>query len=114
MLAGAHICLYAAACSKEMFTAGVVHCSLNPDNVVLIASQGQLCVKITGFEASQTCRGTDLLSRHCTPPTPYTAPEVQNGRYNAAIDLWSIGGIVYWLLSGHAPCRLADGELHCH
>ena len=108
-----HVGLQATACSKDLFTAGVVHCSLNPDNVVLIASQSQMCVRVTGFEASQTCGSTDCLSRHI-PPTPFTAPEVQNGRYNAAVDLWSVGGIVYWLLSGHLPGRLDSGKLYCH
>lgn len=105
-------CLHAAMCSKGSLTAaGVVHCSVNPDNVALVVHEGQMCVKLTGFETSQPCERMECLSR-LIPSTSYTAPEVCTGYYTAAADLWSLGGVVYWLLSGDAPSGL--GELRCY
>lgn len=111
MLAAAHLCLHAATCSKERLTAaGVVHWSVNPDTIALVVHDGQMCAKLTGFESSQTWESMECLSRF-TPGTSYSAPEVCNGCYTSAADLWSLGGVVYWLLSGCAPSGV--GKLHC-
>ena len=41
------------------------------------------------------------------------APEVSQCRYTAAADIWSLGRVLCWLLSGHVPCGIDDGKLHC-
>ena len=94
-------------------TADIVHCSLSPDSIALVVNDGQMCAKLTGFEDSQICSTTDFLS-HCLPATPYLAPEVQSGFYTATADLFSLGGVVYWMLSGHEPPGPDSGKLCCH
>ena len=99
-------------CSEVLFGAGVVHCQLNPGNTVLTPCVGGFSIKLTGFEASQVCANNGYLFRWMRE-TPYTAPEVSQCKYTAAADIWSLGRILCWLLSGHVPCGVGGGKLHC-
>jgi len=101
----------AAYITKQLLSAvtychsrGIVHRDLKPENVLIesISTNGKINIKVIDF-------GTALF----VPPnkklvgvlgTPYyIAPEVIRGNYNEKCDIWSIGVILYILLSGHAP-----------
>ena len=84
-------------------TKHVIHRDLKPENVLIDSIEdGQIHVKIIDF-------GYALLS----PPEKivnekvgtiyYVAPEVLMGNYTAKCDMWSLGVIMYVLLSGKAP-----------
>ena len=98
---------------QKCCTADIVLCSLSPDSLALAAIEGSTSVMITDLKSSQMCGSKQCLSRRILA-TPYTAPEVGKGSYTAAADLWSLGGVVYWLLSGHAPIGVHTGRLYCH
>ena len=83
---------------------GVVHRDLKPENILIdsVSKDGKILIKVIDFGAalfiSPNGKITELLG------TPYyIAPEVLFGNYNEKCDIWSIGVILYILLSGSPP-----------
>ncbi|XP_076800078.1 uncharacterized protein LOC143445102 [Clavelina lepadiformis] len=85
----------------------VVHRDLKPENVVFFESQG--LVKLTDFGFSNQYRPGEKLSTSCGS-LAYSAPEILLGEeYDApAVDVWSLGVILYMLVSGVAPFNEAN------
>ena len=68
-------------------------------------------VKLGGFEGSQICPAGGTLFRAILA-TPYTAPEVQQRVYTSAADLYSLGSVLYCLMTGHPPSPACAGKAH--
>ncbi|CAG9313942.1 unnamed protein product [Blepharisma stoltei] len=81
---------------------GIVHRDLKPENILLEERGDILNIKLIDFgtavflEKNKTIRGA-LGTAY------YIAPEVLTGYYNEKCDMWSIGVIIYILLSGVPP-----------
>ena len=98
---------------------GVVHRDLKPENIVLESpnndmdyneydekenNENYLNIKICDFGLSALKNSTDKL--HTILGTPYyMAPEVLKGDYNEKCDIWSIGAITYYLITGTEPFK---------
>nr|XP_002120588.1 SNF-related serine/threonine-protein kinase-like [Ciona intestinalis] len=85
----------------------VVHRDLKPENVVFFESQG--LVKLTDFGFSNQYQPGEKLSTSCGS-LAYSAPEILLGEeYDApAVDVWSLGVILYMLVCGIAPFNEAN------
>lgn len=85
----------------------VVHRDLKPENVVFFEKQG--IVKLTDFGFSNTFCPGQQLETSCGS-LAYSAPEILIGNsYNAtAVDIWSLGVILYMLVCGEAPFHSAN------
>ncbi|XP_039249705.2 uncharacterized protein LOC120327312 isoform X1 [Styela clava] len=85
----------------------VVHRDLKPENVVFFESQG--LVKLTDFGFSNRYDPGKKLSTSCGS-LAYSAPEILLGEeYDApAVDVWSLGVILYMLVCGEAPFNEAN------
>lgn len=80
---------------------GIVHRDLKPENV-LIDKELNNTLKIIDFSNSVTIKPGDILNvTHGT--SYYIAPEVLSKKYTEKCDVWSIGVILYILLSGKPP-----------
>jgi calcium-dependent protein kinase len=91
------------SCLVHIHSMGVVHRDLKPENFMFAtraATPDQL--KLIDFGLSAFCKPGEIL----TDPvgTPYfTAPEVFRSKYSHSADTWSIGVMLYVMLSGEYP-----------
>ena len=90
----------------------ICHRDLKPENILLASADPDAELKITDFGLSKISALPDdfLMSTRCGTPG-YVAPEVlaqevthgELRRYGTACDMWSVGVIVYILLSAAPP-----------
>jgi len=82
---------------------GIAHRDLKPENLLLSTAKADE-VKVADFGLSKdTSSGMSAMTTCCGSPS-YVAPEVlQQGTYNNCCDIWSLGVILYVLLSGFLP-----------
>lgn len=86
-----------------MHSKGVVHRDLKPENIVFANESEDSPVKIVDFGFARIKRGCEPLHTPCFT-LPYAAPEViAKQGYDQSCDLWSLGAILYSLLSGNPP-----------
>jgi len=81
----------------------VCHRDLKPENFLFETRAEDSEVKIIDFGLAFKF-GSDKASMHTIVGTPYyVAPEVLRGDYGAMCDIWSLGVMMYVLLSGFPP-----------
>lgn len=85
----------------------VVHRDLKPENVVFFEKLGM--VKLTDFGFSNSYEPGEQLNTSCGS-LAYSAPEILLGdSYDApAVDVWSLGVILYMLVCGRLPFQEAN------
>ena len=82
---------------------GIVHRNIRPGNI-LLANQKSLELKLIDYDfASVKPAGVSYFTPQEGGNPVYEAPEVLNNSYNEKCDIWSIGVIFYYLLSGELP-----------
>jgi len=79
----------------------VVHRDLKLENWLLLDRKG-LRIKLADFGFSRRLAPGERLTGKLGSPY-YVAPEVLEGEYDVRADLWSLGVILYMLLSGRPP-----------
>lgn len=82
----------------------ICHRDLKPENFLFL-TKGRVeksVLKIIDFGVSCMFDHNKMLSIKAGTPY-YTAPQILEGRYDKACDLWSCGVILYFLLSGEQP-----------
>jgi len=100
----------AAVLAKQMLSAlvymhskGIVHRDLKPENILYCSFEEDSPIKISDFGFA-TEEGSDGGLTQALGTQGYCAPEVFSGKpYDSKCDIWSLGVIVYILLSGLPP-----------
>jgi len=83
---------------------GIAHRDLKPENLLSAGEGDDEIIKIAdfGFSKSFGEEGEKLMTS-CGSPG-YVAPEILTAEsYDKSVDLWSVGVIIYILLSGYPP-----------
>ncbi|KAG7198898.1 hypothetical protein KM043_015719 [Ampulex compressa] len=100
-----------ASAVRFMHSRGVVHRDLKPENIVFAHESEDSPVKVVDFGFARIKRGCEPLHTPCFT-LPYAAPEVVARQgYDQSCDLWSLGAILYSMLSGNPPFRSGAPDL---
>lgn len=101
--------LEAAIVTKQMLQAiaychekRVAHRDLKPENI-LIDPKAKGSIKVIDFGTSHVFNSGNHEMHQMYGTAYYIAPEVLSGTYTEKCDLWSIGVILYVMLSGKPP-----------
>lgn len=83
---------------KTVHSVGIIHCDLKPDNI-LLKFENKSSIKIIDFGSA--CQEGHKVFEYIQSRF-YRAPEiVLEAGYDKAIDIWSVGCILYELLTGN-------------
>lgn len=90
---------------EYLHSKGVIHRDLKPENLLYASQDDDSDIRITDFGLAKIYKADIVVKTACGSPN-YVAPEVllnhQEG-YSFAVDMWSIGVILYVLLCGFCP-----------
>ena len=76
----------------------IVHRDIKPDNIMITDNN---TVRLIDFGLSKMSKKKQMTTVAGTPF--YMAPEVLEGGYTSKADMWSLGVLLYTLVSGYLP-----------
>eukprot|EP01016_Furgasonia_blochmanni_P007864 TRINITY_DN13157_c0_g1_i1.p1 TRINITY_DN13157_c0_g1~~TRINITY_DN13157_c0_g1_i1.p1 ORF type:complete len:501 (+),score=92.62 TRINITY_DN13157_c0_g1_i1:154-1656(+) len=87
-----------------LHTNKICHRDIKPDNFLFTSHKPDAEIKLIDFGLSRQfgeVSGKSMRSKVGTPQ--YVAPEIFNGRYDEKCDMWSLGVLLFVVLSGYVP-----------
>lgn len=98
----ASVCKQLLSCTAYLHENQVVHRDLRPENIMLEENNGYFHLKVVDFGVATEIRNINRIEG-LIGSAFFLAPEVLDDSYNELVDEWSIGVILYILLSGSPP-----------
>jgi calcium-dependent protein kinase len=106
----------AATLMSDVFSAikychdnNIVHRDLKPENILFESNKDDARLKLIDFGASKYFKPHEKM-KGFTGSAYYVAPEVIEGNYDEKCDVWSLGVILFIMLSGNPPFRGVDDQ----
>ncbi|KAG8374350.1 hypothetical protein BUALT_Bualt11G0122700 [Buddleja alternifolia] len=98
-----HFMLQLAEGLKVLRENNLIHRDLKPQNLLLSTNNDKSVLKIADFGFARSLQPRGLAETLCGSPL-YMAPEImQLQKYDAKADLWSVGAILFQLVTGKTP-----------
>ncbi|KAJ6821828.1 serine/threonine-protein kinase ATG1c-like isoform X1 [Iris pallida] len=98
-----HFMLQLAAGLQVLRENNLIHRDLKPQNLLLSAHDDNSVLKIADFGFARSLQPRDVAETLCGSPL-YMAPEIMRyQKYDAKADLWSVGAILFQLVTGRTP-----------
>lgn len=92
----------------ELNKNSIIHNNLKPENVFEIASDTYAISDISLSNSTRATMSKESMDRY-TSAIAYRAPEAKIGKeLSSKCDIWSLGAIVYELITGKLPSDIAD------
>ncbi|XP_053673849.1 ovarian-specific serine/threonine-protein kinase Lok-like [Anopheles nili] len=99
---------------KYLHSQNIIHRDLKPDNILLKDNSEYPLLKVSDFGTSKLLNRNVFMRTICGTPH-YVAPEVLERQYRSwytkAVDIWSLGVVLYTMLSGLLPFAQEDGSV---
>jgi len=81
----------------------VAHCDMKPKNLLLMSEDNHSYIKLADFGFAARCHTEKCLTKQCGTPF-FVSPEIlMRQPYDQQSDMWSVGCIIFLLLSGNLP-----------
>ena len=81
----------------------IAHCDMKPKNLLLMSDDNDSFIKLADFGFAARVHKPKSLTKQCGTPF-FVAPEILTRKpYDQQSDMWSVGCIVFLLLSGNLP-----------
>eukprot|EP00584_Thalassiosira_punctigera_P001927 CAMPEP_0172543476 /NCGR_PEP_ID=MMETSP1067-20121228/13864_1 /TAXON_ID=265564 ORGANISM="Thalassiosira punctigera, Strain Tpunct2005C2" /NCGR_SAMPLE_ID=MMETSP1067 /ASSEMBLY_ACC=CAM_ASM_000444 /LENGTH=387 /DNA_ID=CAMNT_0013329901 /DNA_START=82 /DNA_END=1245 /DNA_ORIENTATION=- len=81
----------------------IVHRDIKPENILFESTREGSPIKLIDFGLSRRHKRDDAPMNNPVGTAYYMAPELLEGRYDKACDVWSVGTIAYIMLCGYPP-----------
>ncbi|XP_063699133.1 ovarian-specific serine/threonine-protein kinase Lok-like [Culicoides brevitarsis] len=111
---GRFVLYQVTAAVSYLHSKGITHRDIKPDNVLLKDRSEWSVVKLTDFGLSKIVTETSVMKSLIGTPN-YVAPEVLNAdqfnRYTNKVDVWSMGVMLFAMISGTLPFSEDYGDI---
>jgi calcium-dependent protein kinase len=81
----------------------IAHRDLKPENIMYASNDPDSEIKLIDFGLSKKAKSKKTSLETIVGTPYYVAPEVLEGKYGFECDMWSLGVLMYILLSGYLP-----------